>query len=129
MSAAYRIKYRGPTGDCPDAVVTFEAPIECAVELAQKIKQSLISPRGGHWEPHDVTVREIIYLGPWFHGEGYWPQKELDEATTLVTAALRETADIKAHGPTGRQVYSFDAEELARVVRRSLETLMDKLNV
>lgn len=68
MSAAFRVKYRGPSGDCPDAVVTFESPCgECAGELAKSIKERLVKARGGCWEMRDVTIREIVYIGPWFY--------------------------------------------------------------
>lgn len=70
MAAAFRVKYRGPTGDCPDAVVIFDGGYgECAAELATQIKQALVKPRGGHWQSHDVMIREIVYIGPWFDGD------------------------------------------------------------
>jgi hypothetical protein len=67
VSAAFRVKYRGPTGDCPDAVVTFRTGDgECAADVAKDIKKRLVDARGGAWKEHEVTVRAIEYLGPWF---------------------------------------------------------------
>ena len=67
MSAAYRVKYRGPKG-CrpPDAILTFNAPEECISKLAQLAKERLVAHRGGYWKLYEVTIEEMVYLGPWF---------------------------------------------------------------
>jgi hypothetical protein len=68
MSAAYRVKYEGPNGDCPDAVVTFHSDRgECVAELASEIKERLVKARGGQWDARKVIIREIAYIGPWFY--------------------------------------------------------------
>lgn len=69
MAAAYRVKYRGPTGDCPDCVVVFDSPGECVAEFAEAIKDTLVKARGGSWQSHDVHLYEVVYVGPWFNGE------------------------------------------------------------
>jgi hypothetical protein len=71
MAAAYLVKYRGPTGDCPDCVVIFDSPGECVAEFAQRIQDTLVKARGGHWQPHDVRLYGVTYLGPWFSGESH----------------------------------------------------------
>ena len=67
MSAAYRVRYIGPKG-CrpPDAILTFDAPRECVAELAQSAKERLVAHRGGDWKLYEVTIEEMVYLGPWF---------------------------------------------------------------
>ena len=66
MAAAFRVKSQGPGGDCPDGIVPFDSPGECVAEFADRIKDVLVSARGGDWEPHDVTIIKIEYVGPWF---------------------------------------------------------------
>ncbi len=77
MAPAYLVKYNGPRGACPDAVVTLALwSDECAGDQAAKIKQAIVSARGGEWNDRDVTIREIRYLGPWFHEAGDTTKRE-----------------------------------------------------
>lgn len=67
MSAAYRVSYRGPSGECPDCVIPIDSPCsDCVAEQAATIKNTIVSVRGGAWRPSEVTIRKIEYLGPWF---------------------------------------------------------------
>lgn len=66
MAAAFKVKYRGPNGDCPDCVVPFDSPGECVAEFADRIKEVIVNVRGGEWKKHNVTIRSIEYIGPWF---------------------------------------------------------------
>lgn len=67
MAAAFRVSYRGPSGDCPDCVIPTESyESECIADQAAMIKATIVKIRGGHWRPSDVTIRRIEYLGPWF---------------------------------------------------------------
>lgn len=68
MAAAYRVTYEGPSGGkCPDCVIPIESgESECVGEQAAVIKHTIVSIRGGHWKPHDVVIRKIEYIGPWF---------------------------------------------------------------
>lgn len=68
MAAAYLVKYSGPRGEaCPDCVVPIQPHAgECIGELAARIKTAIVRARGGSWKGHDVTLRKVEYLGPWF---------------------------------------------------------------
>jgi hypothetical protein len=66
MAAAYLVKYRGPSGKCPDAVVIFDTGDgEDLAKLAAMAKEALVRARGG-WKPHQVSIEGMTYLGPWF---------------------------------------------------------------
>lgn len=71
MAAAFLVKYIGPIGECPDAVVVFDSPGDCVAEFAKRIQATLVEARGGCWNEHDVRIREIQYLGPWFRGKNH----------------------------------------------------------
>ena len=69
--AAYRVSYCGPTGPCPDAVITFSTD-ECGAlfditPLAGKARGILVDARGGAWRHHDIAITGMQYIGPWFH--------------------------------------------------------------
>ncbi len=67
MAAAFLVKYRGPNGNCPNAVVVFDVMKgDCIGELASKAKQTLVAARGGAWAKREVTIQQMKYLGPWF---------------------------------------------------------------
>ena len=67
MAAAYRVKYRGPHGPCPDAVVIFDGGRgEDLAELAPLAQRILVDARGGVWPEHVVKLEAMQYLGPWF---------------------------------------------------------------
>lgn len=70
MSAAFLVKYRGPSGDCPNAVVSFNSTSgKCVAGVASRVKELLVRARGGAWQDHEVTLREVTYLGPAFLAE------------------------------------------------------------
>jgi hypothetical protein len=67
MAAAYLVAYRGPTGECPDAVVCFEGGAgENIAVLAPKAQRCLARYRGNNWNERDVQISSMQYLGPWF---------------------------------------------------------------
>jgi len=75
MAVAFKVKYEHNSRACPDCIMVFEtvdqvgptdSMTECVGELAIKIKERLVSARGGNWEARNVTIRSIEYLGPWF---------------------------------------------------------------
>lgn len=73
MSAAYRVRYRGPSGPCPDAIVTFGPDwSEDIAHLGLAIKRSLLAGRAG-WTALSVQITAIEYLGPWFDGSNLTP--------------------------------------------------------
>ncbi len=67
MAAAYRVTYRGPGGECPPCIVPIPGHVREGVEhVAAIVHHTLVSARGGGWQPHEVSVTSIEYVGPWF---------------------------------------------------------------
>jgi len=71
MASAYLVKYSGPNGPCPDAVVTVdfnhEDDIVCVAAIA---RQTLATSWNRFWKPAEVLISSIAYLGPWFPAPG-----------------------------------------------------------
>ena len=67
MASAYLVKYSGPNGPCPDAVVTVDCDHEDDADVVGIIaRKTLAESWSRFWKPAEVHISSIAFLGPWF---------------------------------------------------------------
>ena len=91
MAAAFKVEYLGRGGfQCPTCVIPFDSPGDCVAKFAERIKEILVNARGGDWKPHDITIKSIEYIGPWFTSKPPVSEKDAEDHILEAAKAARD---------------------------------------